>query len=42
MRVGSGVAGEESEEGGRGEIRWSGVKKKDLFFDLLFKEFFCF
>ena len=30
--VGSGVAGEESEEGGRGEIRWNGAKKKDFFF----------
>ena len=45
MRVGSGVAGEESEEGGRGEIGWNGAKKKDFFFfDLLFKEgiFFVF
>ena len=45
-RVGSGVAGEESEEGGRGEIGWNGVKKKDFFFFLicyLRKEFFfCF
>ena len=32
MRVGSGVAGEESEEGGRGEIEWNRVKKKDFFF----------
>ena len=39
MRVGGGVVGEESKEGGRGEIRWNGVKKKDFFFfDLLFKE----
>ena len=37
-RVGSRVVGEESEEGGRGEIGWNGVKKKDFFFDLLFKE----
>ena len=38
--------GEESEEGGRGEIGWNGAKKKDFFFfffDLLFKEgIFCF
>ena len=32
MRVSSGVAGEEGEEGGRGEIRWDGAKKKDFFF----------
>ena len=32
MMVGSGVAGEESEEGGRGEIGWNGAKKKDFFF----------
>ena len=43
-RVGSGVTGEESEEGGRGEIGWNGVKKKDFFFFFLIcylrKEFF--
>ena len=41
-RVGSGVTGEESEEGGRGEIGWNGAKKKDFFFLICYlrKEFF--
>ena len=32
MRVGSGVMGEESEEGGRGEIGWNGPRRRTFFF----------